>query len=441
MASGGKKVLKVSGFFRRLADQAFPERQIVIRTEGRVAFVRVSQKLQLGIAGVLFAVCLWGGFSTVSYLLHTQVVADKDNEIITARLAYQSLLDEVAEYQSKFTDITTAMEESHGLMLGLVEQNASLQQNLRTVESRLKQTEEERIKVDAAREALKDKMSEVEERMRSVASRNFSLRDDLSSIETDLQAALKERNSAQFESNQLKRRTAELEGRLAGLQQEQLDTMVRLGDRTMHHIDELESIIGLTGLDLAKLVENGESNVAQGGPFVEAIQADNLPGEALRQSIQQVNVNLDRSEMLGELMGRLPLAAPMQTYYITSSFGKRRDPVNNKWAMHYGLDLGGPMGSTIYSTAPGVVTHAGWKGNYGRLVEIDHGNGLRTRFGHLKKVLVKKGQKVEFRDKIGLLGNSGRSTGAHLHYEVVFNKKPVDPTKFIKAGQYVFKDQ
>jgi murein DD-endopeptidase MepM/ murein hydrolase activator NlpD len=86
------------------------------------------------------------------------------------------------------------------------------------------------------------------------------------------------------------------------------------------------------------------------------------------------------------------------------------------------------------------VTHAGWKKNYGKLIEINHGGGLKTRFGHLQKIVVKKGQKVEFRGKIALLGNTGRSTGAHLHYEILFRGRPVDPMKFIKAGRYVFKD-
>ncbi|MGB0682855.1 MAG: peptidoglycan DD-metalloendopeptidase family protein [Magnetovibrionaceae bacterium] len=429
---------------RAFVDYAFPERQVVVRTEGRVSFLRVSQRAQMAVTGAILAAFVWGGYSTVSFLLHEQVVADKDNEIITARLAYQSLLDEMAEYQSKFTDITTAMEESHSLMLGLVEQNASLQQNLQTVESQLKQTEEERIKIDAARDALKDKMAEVEDRMRSVASRNFSLRDNLDNIETDLKTALRERNSAQFESNQLKRRNIELETRLASLQDEQAETLARLNDHTIGQISELETVIDMAGVKVDTITEIAglPSDIsAQGGPFVAASLADDpsLPGQGMRQGIDKLNVNLNRAEMLGDIIAKLPLAAPMHTYYITSSFGKRRDPMNKKWAMHYGLDFGGPLGSKVYATAPGKVVHAGWKGNYGRFVEIDHGNGIRTRYGHLKKVLVKKGQEVAFQDKIGLLGNSGRSTGAHLHYEVVFNKKPLNPSKFIKAGRYVFK--
>ena len=108
--------------------------------------------------------------------------------------------------------------------------------------------------------------------------------------------------------------------------------------------------------------------------------------------------------------------------------------------MHYGLDMGGVYKTSVYATAPGKVTHAGWNGRYGRMVEIDHGNGVKTRYGHMQKTLVTKGQEVRFRQKVGLLGSSGRSTGAHLHYEVVFKGRPMNPTNFIKAGRYVFQD-
>ena len=99
-----------------------------------------------------------------------------------------------------------------------------------------------------------------------------------------------------------------------------------------------------------------------------------------------------------------------------------------------------PKKTSVYSTAPGVVTFAGWKGRYGKLVEITHGNGIKTRYGHLHKLLVKRGAKVKYRDKIALLGNTGRSTGAHLHYEVVVKGKPRNPALFIKAGRYVLQD-
>jgi murein DD-endopeptidase MepM/ murein hydrolase activator NlpD len=100
--------------------------------------------------------------------------------------------------------------------------------------------------------------------------------------------------------------------------------------------------------------------------------------------------------------------------------------------------MGSPFKAPVYVAAPGIVTYAGWKGKFGKMIEIDHGSGLRSRFGHLHKILVKKGQKINFRDKVGLLGSTGRSTGAHLHYEISFNGRNMNPKKFFKAGRYVF---
>ena len=107
--------------------------------------------------------------------------------------------------------------------------------------------------------------------------------------------------------------------------------------------------------------------------------------------------------------------------------------------MHYGVDLAGVKRTPVLTTAPGVVAFVGLNGRFGKLVEVDHGMGIRTRYGHLHKILVKKGQRVGHREKIGLLGNTGRSTGPHIHYEILVNGVPVDPLKFIKAGKHVFK--
>ena len=107
--------------------------------------------------------------------------------------------------------------------------------------------------------------------------------------------------------------------------------------------------------------------------------------------------------------------------------------------MHRGVDLGAMNRAVVLATAPGKVIYAGWKGKYGRFVAIDHGNGIVTRYGHLRRISAKPGQKVDFRAKIGQMGSSGRSTGVHLHYEIQVNKRSVDPLKFMKAGRNVFK--
>ena len=135
----------------------------------------------------------------------------------------------------------------------------------------------------------------------------------------------------------------------------------------------------------------------------------------------------------------MPFSSPLNYFTISSHFGKRRDPINKRWAVHTGLDFGGIKNSRVYATAPGRVSFAGRNGKYGKLVEIDHGFELKTKYGHLNKILVKRGQKVDYRAKIGLMGSTGRSTGPHLHYEILVKGKHQNPWHFIKAGRYVYK--
>ena len=123
---------------------------------------------------------------------------------------------------------------------------------------------------------------------------------------------------------------------------------------------------------------------------------------------------------------------------MTSRFGFRRDPFHGRLAQHNGLDFHAAWASPVTATARGVIKFAGTRGGYGRVVEIDHGNGFVTRYAHLRRLSVKKGQKVKLHDKVGELGSSGRSTGPHIHYEILYNGKAQNPERFIEAGRYVF---
>jgi murein DD-endopeptidase MepM/ murein hydrolase activator NlpD len=204
----------------------------------------------------------------------------------------------------------------------------------------------------------------------------------------------------------------------------------------------MEKIINVAGLDPKKIkVPHTQKPLGQGGPFIPATAKDLLPAGNLKDRLTNLEGYLNRLNDLKRVMERLPLSAPVDNYSISSRFGKRRDPINNRWSQHYGVDFGGVLRQSVYAPAPGNVSFAGWNGKYGRYIEIDHGSGVKTRYAHLHKILVKRGQKVRFRDKIGLLGSSGRSTGAHLHYETVFRGKLMDPLKFLKAGKYVFQER
>lgn len=146
-----------------------------------------------------------------------------------------------------------------------------------------------------------------------------------------------------------------------------------------------------------------------------------------------------RFEILRETFLSVPLAAPINKYYITSSYGYRKDPYTKRRAFHKGIDLGAAWGSDILSTASGIVSFVGNNGDYGKSVFIDHGNGIETRYAHLSKIFVKEGEIVDLGNIIGKIGNTGRSTGKHLHYEIKINNKARNPWPFLNIGKNVFK--
>jgi murein DD-endopeptidase MepM/ murein hydrolase activator NlpD len=182
------------------------------------------------------------------------------------------------------------------------------------------------------------------------------------------------------------------------------------------------------GIDPNRLIASYDG---VGGPLVEAGADDVDP------RFQQLFASWKQLEQLEEGVASIPSALPVPAEMIrlTSDFGTRSDPFRGRAAMHAGLDLAGPVGTPIYATADGVVGHAGVRGAYGNLIEIEHGSGIGTRYGHLSRISVSVGQRVRRGQLIGLMGSTGRSTGSHLHYEVRIDGRAVNPMPFFQSGQ------
>ncbi len=175
---------------------------------------------------------------------------------------------------------------------------------------------------------------------------------------------------------------------------------------------------------------------AIGGPFVPVKLAAN---ESFQRSLTRVNLARADAERLSAALNTVPVRKPVTGEIdLTSPFGVRMDPFVHEAAMHTGLDFRGETGEPIHATAAGIITVAGWTGGYGKMVEIDHGNGLATRYGHLSEIDVSVGEKVRIGQVIGKLGSTGRSTGPHLHYETRVNGEAVNPQKFLDAGDKLF---
>ncbi len=216
---------------------------------------------------------------------------------------------------------------------------------------------------------------------------------------------------------------------LRKIETDQNTTVASLTQNAEDRADAIAQALETAGLPVDSDTNNTEGT---GGPLVPV-------DDTFDTRVQVLDDALNRLDAIKAVAARAPIANPSAGYPVTSPFGIRRDPFLGTPALHPGIDFGLPYGTAVHPTGTGVVTVAGWDGGYGRMVEIDHGGGVVTRYGHMSKVLVSVGDHVDRSTMIGRSGNSGRSTGPHLHYEVRLDGKPVTPLPFIKAGRTVSK--
>ena len=194
----------------------------------------------------------------------------------------------------------------------------------------------------------------------------------------------------------------------------------------------MRSVLGDLGLDVGKM-PTVPAPAATGGPFVPVTPRGD--GGAFDRQLYRINLARSQVEHLNRALVAVPIRKPLAgEIEATSGFGVRMDPFFRSLAMHTGLDIRGNTGEPVRATAAGKVVSASWSGGYGKMVEIDHGNGLSTRYGHLSAIDVAEGQTIRIGQVVGRVGSTGRSTGPHLHYETRIDGDAVDPQKFLRAA-------
>ena len=284
-------------------------------------------------------------------------------------------------------------------------------------------------------------------RAEALADDLAAARDEVATVRGVLRAAqegvwqaLEERDRAMDERGQVLAQLSRLERDHHTFRENQTLFLTQLRASSEEHAGVVESGLALTGLDVGTLIEALRGVVdeeGRGGPMLPAVP-DHPAGDPAWSEAAQLIEALARASDLRALTHRLPIATPLRGAYRRSSgFGFRRDPFTGRAARHDGLDFSVPRGTPVLATAPGTVDFAGRNGAYGELVVIDHGFGLSTRYAHLQSILVEQDQVIRQGDVIGLTGNTGRSTGPHLHYEVRLNEEPMNPHNFIRAGEHV----
>ncbi|MBU6269465.1 MAG: M23 family metallopeptidase [Sphingomonadales bacterium] len=359
----------------------FPEREFFMRSEGQVRFIRISSRLQMRAAAAVAALALvWLGTMltvTVSRLFEAQ-----------DRL---SLLNREARVLSA-ENRQTAYRHSIG----------------------------------AVAEDLKRRQDFIDKVVQG----------HLGSLPSDVRPGETVSNSAGEAAKTVAKVSAavpEAAG-LARMEARQLafvEGLTRYADRQSETASQRIRRLGLDPRMMLASMDRGE---AMGGPFIPmATSADG----SLDARFERLGLSLARMSALQSGLQRLPQVLPASLDYISSGFGYRSDPFTHSGAFHPGLDFRGPKGAPIYAAAKGRVSFVGQRSGYGNCVEIDHGNGLITRYAHMSGFRTTVGRQVGGGEQIGLIGSTGRSTGPHLHFEVRINDRPVNPRPFLEARNHV----
>src|ERR1700675_1806458 len=223
-----------------------------------------------------------------------------------------------------------------------------------------------------------------------------------------------------------------LQSSLDLIERRQMAALSSVEDSMESRVRRMRGVFTDLGLDMPRL-EAATPRAGVGGPFVPVkLTAD---AGAFERQLYRINITRTQVERLNRTLALVPYRKPVVgEVEFTSGFGIRTDPFLGRPAMHTGLDFRAATGDPVRATANGKVVSSGWAGGYGRMVEIDHGNGLSTRYGHLSEINVKVGDTIRIGQVIGAVGSTGRSTGPHLHYETRIDGEAVDPQKFLRAG-------
>jgi murein DD-endopeptidase MepM/ murein hydrolase activator NlpD len=424
-----------------LGKKIFPERQFLLRSGERVRYIALPGWAQaaalIAVIGVIGSV---GGLAGAYHNLH-KAFHRKEAEIGVAAqraAALTALQQQIALADEQYFAISAQFDEMRQQLDAATSDNDAMHGAIESAEARAVALDKERMALEdrlhAAEKALAGKSGNLSQLTKELSQNRVNLR-EAELAHTTLQKKLQQLQNASQTAND---RTSELKLALAARERQMHDISTER-DRLRSQLlrqgplspiarggNELERLLASTGVDLDRLLGRfGSLPAGQGGPFVAL---------GPRRSAEE---ELRRNEELQSLAQSLPLAAPLAHYQLESGFGPRSDPFRHRAAFHSGVDLSAPYRSPVLSTAPGTVIFTGVKDDYGRVVEIEHAHGIVTRYAHLHRILVARGQKVRVHQEIAELGSTGRSTGPHVHYEVLVDGSPVDPAKFLEAGKGV----
>ena len=426
----------------RFWSRYFPERRVFLKSDEDTRFIRLRPSVQASVFFVLASLLAWVIIAT-SILVMDNIGAGnfreqalRDQESYQQRLQYMSQerdirAEEATKAQRRFDE---ALEQVSIMQSELLDADLKRRELIAALETT--QTKMRRVLQDsnAAKQELSILKSDNPELVAQLNQSNSGANSDqLSFLTKTLNDTASERDRLEREAQAAlgKVNEIEMELRLAEERNEQIFRQIEEAMTvSIEPLNKMFRAVGKNPDTIIDVIRKGYSGY--GGPMTKLSSHGSDPTmEELRANA--ILNDLDEMNIYRIAVEKIPFANPLKSAYrYTSGYGRR-------WGrMHYGTDFAAPHGTPIYASADGVVVHAGWASGYGRLVKIKHEFGYETRFGHLSKIRVNVGQKVSRGERIGDMGNTGRSTGTHLHYEIRINGNAINPMKYLEAGHDVF---
>lgn len=440
-----------NGVRARLA-RHFPERRLFLKSDSETRFVRLSPAAQFTIMAGSSLLVAWTILASAILLMNSLGAGNYREQAERQQGAYEQRLNDLSRErdaraeearmaQERFAVALAEVSDMQSRLLASENRRKELEKGIEVIQTTLRRTIRER---DTARGEAEVLAARLDEASAPVADELARLRDVEATVDF-LTAALgttaSERDTMTDDIAEARATIDEMELE-AKLAQERNDRIFRqLEEAVTVSLEPLDKMFRAAGLPADSIIETVRRGYSgQGGPLSPI--SFSTKGEAPDPDSLRANGILDRLDTLNLYriaVEKTPFAIPVRSAFrYTSSYGMRNDPKNGSRRMHEGTDFAASYGTPIYATADGVVIHAGWLAGYGRLVKIRHEFGIETRYAHLSQIRVKEGERVSRGDRIGDMGNSGRSTGTHLHYEVRIGGEPVNPMTYIKAARDVF---
>lgn len=400
---------KWSSNLKAAFDRAFPERQIYHRSGGTVRYISVSPWQQAMMAAGATAVAGWTVFATASFVFTGNDAGVPGGEG-----------KELAKYERWVQDLRA---------------RESLQRTL--LEERSKETADLEKKQKALEELLNEMREDDGQKLSALEGNGASLLVEASIEEADR----RESRDTQFASAGFS--VPAPRGTSKAIEQDIYRLFNHMEDLAAERAERARGVLALTNVGTDSLLASN----GVGGPEVSMGSLTSSASEwsfgdkTFMSRIMQARARIAEMKHFEKIVADLPLGQPVGVpYRFTSPYGVRVDPFTKRPSPHMGMDMAAYRDAPIITTGPGKVSYAGARSGYGLLVEIDHGHGFKSRYGHLRSITVSNGATVKTGDLVGRMGSTGRSTGDHLHYEVWYNGKPYDPMKFLKAGRHVHKE-